>query len=150
MKKSEASIRKIVKFAKDKAELHGHRWTETREQVFITLVEMDAPATAYQLLDEVSRRYNRPVKPASIYRSLTALMTLGVVARIETANAFVVCKHPDHDHQHVFLVCDHCGRIDEIADHGISRQLQKGAESQGFKPSRQVLELHGDCMSCQK
>jgi Fur family zinc uptake transcriptional regulator len=111
---------------------------------------MDKPATAYQLLNEVAKRYTRSVQPASIYRSLDALMTLGVVAKIETVNAFTVCKHPHHDHQHVFLVCDNCGRIDEIADQGISGQLQKGAESHGFKPSRQILELHGDCKACQK
>lgn len=150
MKKTAVRTKELIKLAKEKAEQRGHRWTETREQVFKTLIEMNRSATAYHLLDEVAKRYDRPVKPASIYRSLTALMALGVVARIEAANAFTVCRHPDHDHQHVFLVCDHCGHIDEIADHGISRQLQKGAQDQGFRPSRQILELHGDCESCRK
>jgi len=150
MKSSTAQKKEILKFAEDQAELQGHRWTENRARVFKTLIEMDKPATAYQLLDEVAKRFNRSVKPASVYRSLEVLITLGVVAKIETANAFMVCRHPQCDHQHVFLVCDHCGLIDEIADQGISGQLQKDAERMGFKASRQVLELHGDCKSCQK
>ena len=150
MKTPTLQKKSLIKFAEDQAELLGHRWTQTRAQVFQTLVELGKPTTAYQLLDEVSKRYNRSVKPASIYRSLDALMTIGVVAKIETANTFMVCRHPHHDHQHVFLVCDHCGQVDEIADQGISGQLQKDAESMGFKASRQVLELHGDCKRCRK
>ena len=40
--------------------------------------------------------------------------------------------------------------VDEIADQGISGQLQKDAERRGFKAARQILELHGDCKTCQK
>lgn len=42
------------------------------------------------------------------------------------------------------------GQIDEIADQGISGQLAKGAATRGFKPNRQVLELHGDCQTCRE
>lgn len=140
----------LLAFAEKQSKISGQRWTETRAQVYESLLHMGQPVSAYQLLDEVARRNNRSLKPASIYRSLEALIAIGVAAKIESLNAFVACKHPEHNHQHVFLVCDHCGQIDEIADQGISGQLAKGAATKGFKPSRQVLELHGDCQTCRK
>lgn len=140
----------LLAFAEKQSKISGQRWTEIRAQVYESLLSIGHPASAYQLLEEVARRYKREVKPASIYRSLEALAAIGVVAKIESLNSFVACQHPEHNHQHVFLVCDHCGQIDEIADQGISGQLSKGAATKGFKASRQVLELHGDCKSCQK
>lgn len=140
----------LLAFAEKQAKISGQRWTETRAQVYESLLHMGKPTTAYQLLEEVARRNKRSVKPASVYRSLEALISIGVVAKIESLSSFVACQHPEHNHQHVFLVCDHCGQIDEIADQGISGQLARGAATKGFKPNRQVLELHGDCQTCRE
>ncbi len=134
--------------AQDIARKSGHRWSETRTQVYHTLLMADKPVTAYELMDMVAKKYAREVKPASVYRSLDALMELGIVARIESANSFVACQNPECDHQHIFLVCDHCGQIDEISDHGINRQLLRQAAEQGFVARKQILELHGECKSC--
>lgn len=140
----------LLAFAEKQSQISGQRWTEIRAQVYESLLRLGRPASAYQLLEEVACRYKRAVKPASIYRSLEALASIGVVAKIESLNSFVACRHPEHSHQHVFLVCDHCGQIDEIADQGISGQLSRDAARKGFRAYRQVLELHGDCKTCQK
>ncbi len=134
--------------AQDIARKSGHRWSETRTQVYHTLLMVDKPVTAYELLDMVAEKYERDVKPASVYRSLDALIDLGIIAKIESANAFVACQNPECEHQHIFLVCDHCGQIDEISDHGINRQLLKQAAEQGFVARKQILELHGECKAC--
>jgi Fur family transcriptional regulator, zinc uptake regulator len=138
----------LLKFAENMAEEKGHRWTDIRAQVYETLLESGQPLSAYELLEQVSKRYRRAVQPASVYRSLEALEALALIGKIQSLNAYIACRHPDHDHEHIFLVCDHCGQIDEIADHGISRQLVKDATSKGFKASRQILELHGNCKTC--
>jgi Fur family zinc uptake transcriptional regulator len=151
MKKISAQTKKhLLTFAEQQAKRHGQRWTNTRIQVYEALLDFGQPISAYQLMDEVARCNDRSVKPASVYRSLEALIAMGLVAKIESLNTFVACEHPDHDHQHVFLVCDNCGQVGELADQGISGQLAKGAALKGFKASRQVLELHGDCQTCRE
>lgn len=137
-----------VEFAQEAAVRSGLRWSETRTQVYQTLLMAHRPLTAYELLNLVSQKYERSTKPASVYRSLEALMDIGVVAKIESANSFIACQNPENSHQHIFLICEQCGKIDEIADHGMSKQLLKEASSMGFHAKRQILELHGLCGAC--
>ena len=91
-----------------------------REAVFACILNQDKPVTAYQLIDQLSKAQNKDIKPASVYRSLDALCELGMVVKIESLNAFMACAHPEHHHEHVFLVC-HIGLRDELADHAVSK-----------------------------
>lgn len=138
----------IVQFAEEQAKLLGQRWTPIRMRVFKTLVELDKPVTAYQLLEEVARRYDRDVQPPSIYRSLEALMRIGVVAKIGSSHCFIVCEPKKSDQQKILLLCDHCGTIDMISDQGTSNLLLQDAERKGFQAARQKLVMHGDCKRC--
>lgn len=142
-------IKHLVSFAARRAAEEGQRWTEMRAHVYEALLAQESQATAYQLIAVLSEKLKKDLKPASVYRALDALCALGVVVRIESLNAFRACAHPEHQHQHVFLVCDSCGMADEIADHGIGRKLTRDAAEHGFRTARQVLELHGACRGCQ-
>ncbi len=140
----------LIAYAERQAAAQRQRWTSTRAEAYDALLDHDAPITAYALLEYLSVRHKRDIKPASVYRALEALCELGVVVKIESLNAFRACRHPREDHQHVFLVCDGCGHTDEIADHGIGKKLTSDAAEHGFRTARQVLELHGSCRDCQK
>lgn len=138
----------LLEHAAARAEKQGQRWTPMRADVYDGLLEHDLPITAYKLLEYLSAKHGKDIKPASIYRSLDALCMLGLVAKIESMNAFSACRHPEEKHQHVFLVCDGCGHTDELADHGIAAKLTDDAAHHGFRTQRQVLELHGTCKDC--
>lgn len=140
----------LVAYAEKRAAALKQRWTATRAEAYDALLDHDAPITAYALLEYLSQRHGRDIKPASVYRALEALCDIGVVVKIESLNAFRACRHPQDDHQHVFLVCDGCGHTDEIADHGIGARLTTQAAAHGFTTGRQVLELHGYCRDCGK
>lgn len=126
----------------------GHRWTDMREAVLACVLEQCKPVTAYQLIEQISKKQQKDIKPASVYRSLDALCALGFIVKIESLGAFMACTHPDHHHDHVFLVCQHCGSADELSDHSLSKRLNADASCHGFKIERQVLELQGACRAC--
>ncbi len=138
----------LLDHAAIRAEKQGHRWTPLRADVYAALLDHTTPVTAYKLLEFLSAQHAKDMKPASVYRSLDALCELGLAVKIESLNAFSACRHPEEQHQHVFLVCDGCGHTDEIADHGIAQKLDKDASHHGFRTRRQVLELHGSCKDC--
>lgn len=138
----------LVNAAADRARTAGQRWTPQRATVYAALLATRGAIGAYDLLDMLARMQGLTLKPASLYRTLDDLQALGLVVKIESLNAWRACHHPHQDHQHVFLVCGGCGQTDEIADHGAARHLSQSAAALGFKTSRQVLELHGNCRTC--
>lgn len=143
-----ALISPLVAEAAARARQAGQRWTPQRATVYTALLSASGAVGAYELLARLEELHALPLKPASLYRTLDDLQMLGLVVKIESLNAWRACHHPHEDHQHVFLVCDGCGATDEIADHGIARQLAGNASQRGFITNRQVLELHGSCRNC--
>lgn len=141
--------RALLRFAESAALRSGQRWTAPRAEVYGLLLDRKQPLTAYQLIEALSARLKRDIKPATVYRALEALQGLGLVARIESRNAFAACRHPEVAHTHIFLVCDDCGDTAEVADHDITDRLRQDAASHGFRTHRQILELHGMCRDCQ-
>lgn len=144
----EATLAALIAEAALRTRAAGQRWTAQRETIYRALLLADGAVGAYDLLALLRDRHGLNLQPASLYRGLDALRDLGVVVKIESINAWRACHHPHDDHQHVFLVCDGCGRTDEIADHGIAGQLSSTASARGFTTRRQVLELHGNCRTC--
>ena len=139
----------LLRYAEKTALAHSQRWTAPRAEVYAALLDQRKPLTAYQLLEVVATAGKRDVKPATVYRALEALQQLGLVAKIESRNAFIACRHPETLHAHIFLVCDDCGDAAEVADQDITAHLRRDAESHGFRAARQIMELHGTCKSCQ-
>ena len=74
--------------------------------------------------------------------------TIGFIYKIESRNAYAPCEHLGHAHHGVLLLCDKCGRSDEIEDMGLDRLLKATAARAGFAPHRQMVELVGLCRAC--
>lgn len=126
----------------------GLRLTPIRKRVLELIVLADKPVKAYELLDQL--KLERPgAAPPTIYRALEFLLQHHFIHRIETLNAFVSCMHPDHPHEGQFLICNRCQQVVEIEDQVLNDRLSKAAQSEGFKPSHQVLEIYGCCDDCQ-
>lgn len=141
-------IASLVSEAAARARAAGQRWTPQRAAVYTALLSAGSALGAYELIPRLAALHNLPLKPASLYRTLDDLQALELIVKIESLNAWRACHHPHAQHQHVFLVCNGCGSTDEIADHGIARQLAGTASQRGFQTRRQVLELHGHCRTC--
>ena len=109
-----------------------------------------APLGAYAILDELARREGKPVAPPTVYRALEFFLEHGFLHKIESRNAYAPCEHVGHDHQGVLLLCEKCGRSDEIEDDQVAQLLRQAAERAGFAPHRQTVELQGLCRACAK
>ena len=94
-------------------EKNGHRVTEPREYVLGIIAAADKPLTAYDVLDALAEKLDKP-KPPTAYRALEFLMQHGFVHRIESLNAYIACAE-DHKHQgSQFMICDGCGRVRKL------------------------------------
>jgi Fur family zinc uptake transcriptional regulator len=129
-------------------ERNGLLLTQLRRQVLTILAESSAPLGAYAIIDRLSRREGKPVAPPTVYRTLDFFLDHGFVYKIESRNAYAPCEHLGHAHHGALLLCEKCGRSDEIEDVKLDRLLQEAAARAGFAPHRQMVELVGLCRDC--
>ena len=118
--------------------------------ILAILTKEKKPLTAYDLIPLIGKHSGNAVAPVTVYRALQHLMAHNVVSRIESKNAYVLCKHPDEEHDCLFFICRQCGVATESPNSKISRLLRQEAESLGFSINKQILEVLGSCKACVK
>lgn len=128
----------------------GARLTGRRLAVLELLWQARQPLGAYQLLSRLAALYGRKLAPPTIYRALEFLLGQGLIARIESRNAYVPCAHPERAHGCVFLVCDQCSSSFELEDPALEELIKGDARRLGFQLVRRVVELQGTCAHCQE
>ena len=116
-------------------------------EILAVLEKNGSAMSAYDILSEL-RGEAPKLAPPTIYRALTALTADGRVHRLESQNAFIACKHEDHDHTAVMSICDDCGAVEETSAPGVLEDLSTVASQSGFVPTRHVVEIIGQCGDC--
>ena len=112
------------------------------------LVKADRPLSAYDIIPLMAKQLGHAVAPVTVYRALQHLSEHGLVTRIESKNAYVLCKHPHENHDCLFFICRQCGSAMEAPDSKISRLLRQESEEIGFAINKQILEVVGLCKDC--
>src|SRR5580700_5985052 len=121
--------------------------TDNYKRVYRALHSSGTPMTAYEVLDAV--RPHGISAPPTVYRALSRLVDEGLAHRLESISAYIACADPQHRHDSaVFAICNRCGRIEELIDASIVKQLHTRAAERGFKVSDTTIELHGQCAAC--
>ena len=126
----------------------GEQWTDMRSAVFGQLMKSAAPVSAYDIAEDLTREREKRVAPNSVYRILDLFVRTNLANRIESANAYLVNRHPGCRHDCIFVICDRCGRAEHIDDDRLTDGLRHAAGSAGFGDLRTVVELRGTCADC--
>jgi Fur family transcriptional regulator, zinc uptake regulator len=126
----------------------GAQLTPLRRRVLDIFGGSVGPLGAYAILDELSRRGGKQVAPPTVYRTLDFLIEHGFVHKIESLNAYAPCEHLDHAHHGMLLICEACGRSEEIEDADVMRALGETAAAAGFSLKRVMVEAKGLCRRC--
>ena len=126
----------------------GVQLTPLRRRVLDILSASGAPLGAYAILEEMSRREGKRVAPPTVYRTLDFFLEHGFVHKIESLNVYAPCKHLDHAHHGMLLICETCGRSEEVEDASVMAVIAATAGTAGFTPRRVMTEAQGLCRSC--
>jgi len=125
------------------------RLTPTRRMVLDLLKERGAPASAYELIHEISRRNGRGVAPMTVYRALAFLKSRHLVTQIKLRGAYVIGAHSDApERPSVSFLCARCGTAAEIDDCRFETLISDDARRLGFQVKRPVIEIEGTCNDC--
>ena len=126
----------------------GARLTPARLAVYAELLACGQPVSAYELIALLEQRQERKIAPLTVYRHLDFLMRTGLVHRLQSAQTYLPCDHPDHAHESQFLLCSSCGHVDEVESRGLEKLLSQIADEHGFQPDNAVVEIKGLCGTC--
>ncbi|MEG3638467.1 Fur family transcriptional regulator [Magnetococcus sp. PR-3] len=128
------------------------RLTVLRKEVLTILAASHRAMTAYEILEEMVVGGTRKPAPITVYRTLEFLMSMALVHRIESRNAYFVCyQHGDHHDQAVQVwICRSCGVVAETNSPQMVTLIPQLAQEIGFKTVSTIVEVEGECRTCQQ
>ncbi len=142
-------FQETLRRARSAFEERNLKFTDLREQVFKEIAATRGSIGAYEILDRLAEKGTR-LAPISVYRSLDALMDVGVIHRLESKNAFFACRRHEHSGKGrpIFLACEQCGSVSEVAAQDIFDRINELAGERGFETTVKFVEVAGICEAC--
>jgi len=107
-----------------------------------------SPVKPYDLLWRLENARGRKAPPSTIYRGLSVLIAAGLVHRITTTGAYVVCRRPGRPHDPAFFICDRCGAAFEHDASEAKRRIERKIGEKRFMVRSLGIVLRGTCSSC--
>ncbi|WP_118180261.1 Fur family transcriptional regulator [Paraburkholderia phosphatilytica] len=126
----------------------GEKLTPIRRKVLELLLASGRATKAYSLLDDM-RQIHPGSAPPTVYRALDFLLSVGLVHRIESINAFTVCHDLTHCQHGMLVVCQQCGNVAELHQPALREALVAQIELAGYRLAGDEIELKGLCAECQ-
>ena len=132
------------------------RITSQRQAIVDTVFGTDQHFTAEQLL-AWSRRRDKSVSRATVYRTLPLLTESGLIREMDFGKDYKFydpnyAEHPRHNH----ILCQDCDKIVEFESEQIERLENEISKRLGFAPQAHRLQITARCEeyrrlgSCQK
>ena len=126
------------------------RLTSQRQAIIDSVFSTDEHFTAEQLL-EWSRRRDKSVSRATVYRTLPLLTESGLVREMDFGKDYTFydpnyADHPNHSH----IICQDCERIVEFESDKIERLENEISHRLGFEVKSQRLQITGRCEELKK
>lgn len=121
------------------------RLTAQREAIIESVFGTSQHFTAEQLL-EWSRRRDRSVSRATVYRTLPLLTESGLVREMDFGKDYKFydpnyAQHPQHNH----IVCQNCDHIIEFESDEVEQLVTRISQRLGFTASSHRLQITAKC-----
>src|SRR5213083_744014 len=126
------------------------RLTSQRQAIIDSVFSTEEHFTAEQLLDW-SRRRDKSVSRATVYRTLPLLTESGLVREMDFGKDYKFydpnyAEHPHHSH----IICGDCSKIVEFESEKIEELENEITRKLGFSVKAQRLHITGACEQMKK
>ncbi|GAF99950.1 unnamed protein product [marine sediment metagenome] len=126
----------------------GYKVTQPRKQVLKVLAEAEKPVSPYDIQKTLQEK-GQHLNHVTIYRILDLFCLLDLAHRMLLLGGFVKCTLGDKEGCHRFMVCRHCGGLQEFADKALCEEENEIAQDLGFCAEHHFSEFFGVCSKCQ-
>lgn len=126
----------------------GYKMTEIRKGIIALFSRTKAPLSANEVRKKLSSS-GLGVNKTTIYRELQFLVKEKCLTSVQLKPSEVAYESTELEHHH-HLICETCGKIDEVTN-CLAEELEKRIlKNKGFVISRHALEFYGRCLECRK
>jgi len=154
--KSDASVPPVredrkaeaLRMARRICEERGLRLTTLRQAALVAIASSDRPLGAYHLSSLLDESLGKRVAPPTVYRALDFLLQSGLIARVESRNAYILCEKPERAGRSVVFLCNRCDASTKVADIGLEQLIEADAATVGFQIDKPIIECSGTCRAC--
>jgi Fur family ferric uptake transcriptional regulator len=126
---------------------NGKSFTSVRAVILDILDSATSPLNPKQILNLITGK-----KPdlATIYRNLSLMESLAIIQSVDLGEGFkrYEMSRPENHRHHI--VCNKCGKIEDVEECGLQEIEKKIFREIGFKIEKHRLEFFGVCAICRK
>ncbi len=125
---------------------HGYRVTPGRVSLLMYLKHAGKPLTA----TEIQKGIKSAIDKVTLYRALEDFVTSKIVGKVSLQSNAMYYEFLNEDHHHHHIVCDTCGKIEDIEYCGestLERDILKSSKDFTMINSH-AIEFFGTCRKC--
>ena len=127
----------------------GYKATKPRKLILEVLQQIEKPLSPYDI-QGILRQRGKYLNHVTIYRTLDLLCSLNLAHKMLSSGGFVKCSLAAIEGCHRFMVCQHCGAIQEFADEALCQGENEFAQNFGFHTEYHLSEFSGLCSQCHR
>ena len=124
------------------------KMTPQRRHILEIFLQLKDHVTSEELYEKVRSSY-RTIGQATVYRTLKLLSGSGLAKEVDFGDGVTRYERQEGDDHHDHLICEVCGRNEEVLDQTIERLQEEVAARHGYRLTRHKMYLYGVCSDCQ-
>ncbi len=127
----------------------GLKFTPQRRLIAETLFAGSGHLSSEELYHKL-RELDSSIGQATVYRTLKLLCESGLAKEVNFGDG-IARFEPRHDNtHHDHLICEKCGKTQEILDENIEKLQVEVAAKYGYTLTSHKMYLYGLCQDCRK
>ena len=130
----------------DDTRLHGLHLTRQRRLILEALLGSEGHLTAPEIYQR-ARTQLPHLNKSTVYRTLESLKERGLVTETDLGDGRLG-YHPAEKGHHHHLICEQCGKVQEMSDDTLSRLKAALVRRYGFQADLKHLAIFGRCQQC--
>lgn len=127
---------------------HGRVFTSTRARIYQILEHASSPMTTKDVWEVLVGDSGHKPDLATVYRTLTAMVELGMVRKIahgRNVSMYETSLSDCHSHR---VVCQHCGSAQTLPCAVLLSLASSVEASSGYSVAHQSMDILGCCPRC--
>ena len=125
----------------------GYKATPQRIAICRIALHSREHPTAQSIYNDV-KKVHPTVSLATVYKTLQVLRDLGLIQELNLPQ--VQTRFDPYIKPHINLICQQCGKIEDLDDPTAREISERVSTATKFKPNGQRIDVYGICQKCSK